>query len=500
MNQNRRSFVGRALKDQSGQMLPVVALLMAGILGMGGLVLDVGQLFYSFNELQASTNAAALAGAQSLPNTTAAAVATTYSSVSGNLNAHPNLPNVTMGPGYPKLECLKTLTNESIPCVAPANANAVGVQQQVAVRTYFAGLFGMPSIKLTATATAGMRGGATPPYNVAIIVDTTASMKNTDSSSGCNNTRISCALTGVRTLLSELSPCSSSAATCGAATNRNVANSVDRVSLFAFPNMTWVTAPNDYGCSGTTPTTEPYTFPSPTATSLATMPYTVTTTSRNGPTTTTTYQMTYQILDFSSDYRNSDTTASLNTASNLVMAVGGKSGCTPMAAPGGEGTYYAGVIYAAQAALVAEQVANPGSQNVIILLSDGNASASQSQLATGTTSTTVATNSGTYPSWINECQQAVTAAQAATTAGTRVYTVAYGATATGCGTDSTSITPCQTMQRSASSAATFFSDYTATGGSSNCVSAARPTTNLSQIFTEVAGDFTTPRLIPNDTT
>jgi Flp pilus assembly protein TadG len=499
MNQNRRLFVGRALKDERGQMLPVVALLMAGILGMGGLVVDAGQLFYSFNELQAATNAAALAGAQSLPNTTAAAIATTYSAVAGNLNAHANLPNVTMAPGYPMLKCLTTLTNESIPCIAPANANAIGVQQQVAVRTYFAGLFGMPSITLTATATAGMRGGATPPYNVAIIVDTTASMNDTDNSSNCNSTRISCALTGVRTLLSELSPCGSSVTTCGAATNGNVANSVDRVSLFAFPNVTTTTASDAYGCSGTKPTIEPYTFPSQTATSLATMPYTVTTTSRT-KTTTTTYQMTYQILDFSSDYRISDTTASLNTISKLTLAVGGKSGCTPMAAPGGEGTYYAGVIYAAQAALVAEQVANPGSQNVIILLSDGAASASQAQLATGTTSTTVATNSGTYPSWINECHQAVTAAQAATAAGTRVYTVAYGAEATGCTTDSPSITPCQTMQQSASSAATFFSDYTASGGSSSCISAARPTTNLSQIFTEVAGDFTTPRLIPNNTT
>jgi hypothetical protein len=55
------------------------------------------------------------------------------------------------------------------------------------------------------------------------------------------------------------------------------------------------------------------------------------------------------------------------------------------------------------------------------------------------------------------------------------------------------------MQQIASSATSFFSDYTATGGSSNCVSASRPTTNLNQIFTEVAGDFTTPRLIPNDT-
>ena len=37
-----------------------------------------------------------------------------------------------------------------------------------------------------------------------------------------------------------------------------------------------------------------------------------------------------------------------------------------------------------------------------------------------------ATSNGTYPSWVNECLQQVTAAQAATSAGTLVYTVAYG--------------------------------------------------------------------------
>jgi hypothetical protein len=62
-----------------------------------------------------------------------------------------------------------------------------------------------------------------------------------------------------------------------------------------------------------------------------------------------------------------------------------------MSGPGGEGTYYAGVIYAAQAALTAEATANPGSQNIMILVSDGAATSSSSQMATGTQSTTVAT-------------------------------------------------------------------------------------------------------------
>jgi hypothetical protein len=223
----------------------------------------------------------------------------------------------------------------------------------------------------------------------------------------------------------------------------------------------------------------------------------------------TTYQMTYQILGFQSDYRTSDTASALSSASNTVKAVGGKSGCTGMSNPGGEGTYYAGVLYAAQSALLAQQSANPGSQNVIILLSDGDASASSSQMTTkaqstptgtGSQATTWATNSGTYPSYVNECQQAVTAAAAIAATGTRVYSVAYGAAATsGCSTDTGTYknAPCNAMKNIASSPAYFFSDYTASQNSGQCISASQPTTSLNQIFTQIAGSFTAARLIPN---
>ena len=56
------------------------------------------------------------------------------------------------------------------------------------------------------------------------------------------------------------------------------------------------------------------------------------------------------------------------------------------------------------------------------------------------------------------------------------------------------------MQQMASNSSTFFSDYTATGGSSGCVSASRPTTNLNQIFQTIVMDLTTVKIIPNNTT
>ena len=132
----------------------------------------------------------------------------------------------------------------------------------------------------------------------------------------------------------------------------------------------------------------------------------------------------------------------------IAAGASGQSNCTGIKAPGGEATYYAQVIYAAQAALASEQAANPGSQNAIILLTDGDATAcasnanttagacnSKSELlasegtlnGTGTkTSNPTGYQSYAYPSALGECGQAVLAAQAAANAGTTVYTIGYG--------------------------------------------------------------------------
>jgi hypothetical protein len=380
--------------------------------------------------------------------------------------------------GYPKLECLTTLTNEGIACAeSPGNANAIQVVQQVSVPLTFARAVGANSVTLTASATAAMRGAARLPYNVAIVVDSTASMNDSDGGSNCTGSRESCALAGVQTLLGELSPCGASLSSCGQATKGQVTNLVDQISLLTFPALTSATVADDYNCSSSSPSIKPYPLPTAPSYTPATTP-------------------TYQVVNFSSDYRTSDTATSLNTSSNLVIAAGGKTGCTGLQAIGGEGTYYASAIYSAESLLVAQQAANPGTQNALILISDGNASATSAALPGASTKSLV------YPSTNQQCHQAITAAQwAATqgTGGTKVYSVAYGAEASGCSTDtSPTITPCQTMQQIASSTAYFFTDYTSSK-SGGCVSASQPTTNLNQIFTEIAGDLTVARLIPNNT-
>jgi hypothetical protein len=291
----------------------------------------------------------------------------------------------------------------------------------------------------------------------------------------------------------------------------------------------------------------PYTFPPvPNGTSGYTPP-------------TGTLEPTYEVVGFSNDYRSSDSATTLNSSSNLVKATGYVSGCggiQPSNYDGNYGTYYAGAIYAAQAALLAEQATN-GYPNVMIILGDGNnngpsdsqspdnqspsvsstdAEATSSYLSTSQLTYTtagntaaytfpsaykIATNGGTYPSWVGTCGQALTAGNYAKTyspKSTLVYTVAYGAPATSsssnCGYDVRAgsypnITPCQTLQWMATGGSSsesapsnfFYSDYDVAGGDSNCTSNSSNNSNTSlvNIFHSIASSLTRVRLIPNNT-
>ncbi|MGD0291040.1 MAG: pilus assembly protein TadG-related protein [Candidatus Binataceae bacterium] len=500
--------IGRRLREvQRGQSMVVIALTVVAIIAAAGLAIDCGRLYYAQQELTASTQAAALAGGAALstaPATDTAAEAQTYaqnqatqySGVTGDLNVSPSLPNVTMVSGYPSAGCLAQSQDSLLAlCSAQLSGdNAITVGEQVTVPMTFLRVLGFKTLTLTSYATASARGGSGGPYNVAIVLDTTKSMTDTDSSPQCSNTRISCALTGIRALLLALSPCAGglSATNCGNTvtsalvtmagpevgneTAYNVTNPVDEVSLMVFPGLSSVSpyVADDTACPNKLPS--------------------------SGAITSYNNAPVYQIVPASSDYLTADGASSLNASakSGIVNAVGGGS-CSGVSAPGGEGTFYAGIIDQAQAQLVATQSARLSkgvhTKNVMIILSDGAANATAAQMSNKTTP---------YPP-TNECQQAITEAQAATAAHTTVYTVAYGAEPTGCTTDA-SLSPCQTMEEMAStwnasnpSANTdFFSDYTATGGDPTCTSAARPTTSLSGIFTQIAADLTVSRLIPSN--
>lgn len=464
MNLNSEYTTVRRVRDgQRGQALVLVMVLLVAFLGASALVVNLGALYYSYQELQAATQAAALAGAQYLPNSSGATViakATQYSAVTGGLNTHSNLLNVAMVSGYPLLKCF---TSTGVSCSTPSGYNGIVVKQQATVPMYFAKVFGVSSVAVTATATAGAPGpgGRNGPYNVMMVLDTTASMSNNDNN--CGDTRINCALAGVRTLLGTLSPCAANLANCGAVTNFNVPNPVDEVGLTVFPGLSSATyAQYDYDCSNNVPNNFISKY---TASPLP----------------------TYQIVPFSSDYRTSDTAGSLNATSDIVLAARGVAGCNEgVDVVGGVGTFYAGAITVAQTAL--QNNARPNSTNVLIFLSDGDANATNANLVG-------------YPS-TQECHQAITAAQAAAGAGTWVYSIAYGAALSGCGTDTApAITTCAAMQQIASSPGHIpdGSKFFSVAGGVSCPGA-RSTASLNQIFTAIGGDLTLARLLPNNTT
>jgi hypothetical protein len=489
MTHKTQSFILRVIKNENGQILPWMAMLVVLFLGMAGLSLDLGHAYVCYRELQASTDAAALAGgyAMSLSTATTTTVGnavTAASSMTGGVNANINLPSAN---ATPTLECLTTVTNMGINCSAsPTAKNAIQVVQTAVVPTYFIrglaafGVTGATSITLSATSTAAMRGATNSPYNVAIIIDTTNSMGSSDTDASCLNTRIHCALQGVQTLLKSLSPCT-------AASESGTCVGFDTVSLFTFPNIQANQASKDTTCPSSNPAIPYYYTPARGATWSA-------------PTgTSATYQVTGYLDDFSS---TNAAGGSLSTSSALTVASGGGT-CNGLQTPGGDGTYYAAAIYAAQSSLALASSNRTGSQNALIILSDGDASSGNITVTgtvqaagTGTPKFTVA-----YPSTTDQCQQAIDAANYATAQGTTVYTIAYGASSSGCSTDTSGplkgLSPCTALQDMASSPADFYSDATASQNKGQCTSASNPNLTLGQIFQNVATSFTVSRLIPN---
>ena len=231
--------------------------------------------------------------------------------------------------------------------------------------------------------------------------------------------------------------------------------SLDKVGLMIFPGTSIQYSPTGHPC-GTQPPSVPY----------------------------LTTNIKYQIgTTLDNTYNNGSTT--LVTTSPMVNSVGvyvTKSEGTTLAPcvtnKGGRGSYAAEVISKAHAALPVVA----GTQNVIVFLSDGDFGADADNFAGGTKKD-------------NQCKLAVDAAKAATTAGTKIYSVAYGAEpSSGCSKD-TGYTPlykpCSTMQNIASSSSAFYT----TSATCKIDGSVNPVTQLPDIFKAITTSLTKPRLI-----
>jgi Flp pilus assembly protein TadG len=566
----------RYLADERGATGAIVALSIVFLVGMAGLAVDTGYIYNSKLQLQATTDAAALAGATYITEngtTDPVATAQSYDAVAGNKNAAGGFYVKASGVTA-TLKCLGTLVTDadfpvkgfpgapSTTCASPAaptvlytGANAIQVVEKATVPSFFGKVFGIKDYNVSATATAASKGGVPGPLDVMIVLDTTNSMGQGDSNCGLGggSTKVQCAMAGIQTLLLALDP--------------QVAN----VGLMVFPGFTTAGgAQDDWNCSGSTGTITPY-YSSP---------------------VTTVVTLDTTVPSPSNTYRTSNTATSLSTFNELVKAAGaGGSGCASgIKTPGGDGTYYAAVFSAAAAALAADgQNTAPCTpacaQQAIIFLSDGIAqatsevqtiavttsgsgynytpkvtlSANQSSTAeiggTAGTATATAVMSGTSPNMkvasitinshgggytavptvtfsvpggtktptgsgavaaaslgvpgINECAQAVAAAQAAAAGGTpvgaspvAVYTIAYGSStdasggSNSCSDVSPHISPCAALQAMASSINNFYSDGS---GGTTCPNAT-PVASLAAAFKSIASSITSVRLIPDNTT
>jgi hypothetical protein len=481
-----KSHFGQTRDAQSGQVILVAALLLVGLLGAAALTIDIGYAMHAQNELQASTNAAATAGASDLPNSTAVATANLYSGISTGKNAYGDLPNVTMVPGYPKLRCLASTGLVCFP-VGSTTANAIEVEQTVSVPTFLGKIFGMPKIQLTTDALASMRNGTGVPANIVMILDATISMSYADDDATCRSatgiahpTQLDCAKWGVRTMLTQLAPCSPLLTSCGTVTGGNVANPVTEISLLTFPGLaSTADASSDYLTCGAQFQQSYFTKYAAAGTSP---PY-------------------YTIVPFSSDYRTSDKSGLNGAASNLVQAVDWKDGNTCNTSSYGiqnnqpgtnqQYTYYSGIIQEAATNIANLTYPRSTQQSAIIIFGDGDSQAPSSDFIS---------NGATLSP--NQCAKAVTAAQNAAAyknaanLNTWVYTIAFGATTSGsCTYDTSRTSGCVTMQSMASDLTKFYSD-----DSAGCRSPDHPSiTSLDSIFTAISHDFLSTRLLPLNT-
>ena len=594
MQAKMQSLAKKLIREENGQTIIVFAFMMITLVAVAGFVVDIGRAVVVNNELRSTTIAAALAGANEMPNSDYVTVAKEYSSCTAppsgsgittgctaNENNASNLLGTvtTAATGYCSSFVANTL---DISCtnMGSGSVNALVVTQTVTMPTIFMQIVGIPSLTFSESQTAAWKGAARNPYNVAVILDASGSMNTVDTGSdGCNNgnAAFACALVGVQNLLEKLTPCSGG----GSCTSTNP---LDEVALYAFPglsnsqavsddvNCNAVIAPADVsytsdGGFGENDTTVYYGFPGSSFSGSALMP--------NPP--------IYQLVNFENTYRTTDASSSLSASDTLVKAVGGggEANCQyvkqdyyyksssygkdnagdwgGIQAAGGADTYYAGILYQAQSDLYAQYQArlNPSSgssvpatqtSNVIVLLSDGDVNFDGSgtfmggletvptytnectggynkhgqcqgytEVQTGTTTQLTANSNsgGTYPSYNDGCQQAVTAAEAATNGTwpstqssstpvkTTVFTVAFGSETGTCYGES--LSPCDTMREMASSYTTeptqqdldFYSDYldNANGSTDSSCTSSNGVTNIPDIFQDIAATLSASKVM-----
>jgi Flp pilus assembly protein TadG len=305
-----------ALRDEAGQALVLVALSMIVLIGFVGLAIDVGSAYFTQRELQKAADAAALAGAQELPNSaTATAVARQYGAADGDKNEATLVKDATMA--------VSTRCVTSLGCVPSrgVTTNVIAVTETAQVPTLFAKLLGFDSFTVHAKATACSPCSA-KPLDIMVVLDRTGSMCQLSLPNGTIQQDPACtdlgyAKDGVRTFLSFFD------------------ESLDRIGLAVFP-PTPANPSQAQKCAQPPQNPNRYGYDNPT--------------------------QSYVIEPLSSSFSSTSSPIQTTLADSCLKANGT--------------TNYADAIEAAQAELEAH--GRPDAQNVIVFFSDGAANTSSS--------------------------------------------------------------------------------------------------------------------------
>lgn len=392
--------------DENGASFIIISLALPAIFGLSAFAIDLGYTYYVKSRLQNAADLAALAAGTLL--------------VSGDKDAvkakaeeyfYLNIPDnwkgssaINVVPEF-EVDCNIKLSDAGVTCYAKPGStetiNYVKVNASATTPLFFASALGFTTASLSADSVVAGGGTTMPPLNVAIILDTTWSMQN-DTTTACGSSmpKLTCAKKAALEMVGTLWP------------------AVDQVALYTYPGVT----PPSFGVSP------------------ANNPNAKKNICDSGVPTVAAYSGNpqYRISDFSSDYRDKNTPPKdvKNPADPVIMALDSGTGCKGLQVGTTDGrpicsgrncspnllyTFYADAIDSAQADLVAANDVLKGKgfaerQNVIVILSDGDANAPTSNIGGRRA---------------NQCLQAIDAARRATQNDTWVYSVAYNANTVG---------------------------------------------------------------------
>ena len=147
-----RKALKRRCREESGAVLVLVAIMIPVFLGLAALSVDLGYFYQQQRKVQSTADSAALAGAQALSTSTAAATSQAKAYVIANM---PNVPQV-----YTCSTTEPTQPAQPGVCITNPTTTQVKVSVWETAASFFGNSFGITSANVAASATAAATAGS----------------------------------------------------------------------------------------------------------------------------------------------------------------------------------------------------------------------------------------------------------------------------------------------------------------------------------------------------